>query len=438
MSAETTREVIIWEDLPNGWQVKKLKHISLVQLSNVDKHTVDGQKPVLLCNYVDVYKNEKITSAIPFMQATATDEQISRLSIQKDDVLFTKDSETPEDIGVPALVDEDLEGVVCGYHLAMARPDAKLVFGNYLLRVLQSEPIKKYFFIKAAGMTRYGLDKQSISEVPIPLPSVKEQRAIADYLDRETARLDSLIAAKERLLELLAEKRRAVITHAVTRGLNGDVSLQDSGVEWLGEIPHHWKTVGFTKYLDSWIDYRGHTPEKTVSGVFLVTARNIRNGKIDYEISKEYVSYDNYDDVMSRGKPKIGDLLLTMEAPLGQTALIDREDVALAQRVIKLDYNKQVLLNEFVMYWIMSNAFQSHIYSWATGSTALGIKASKLSELINVIPPIEEQKEIIDYIKHQEEQINKLVSAIGRTMLLLYERRDSLIAAAVSGQIKVV
>lgn len=321
---------------------------------------------------------------------------------------------------------------------AVVRPSVDKLDVGYCKYALHEPRFIQEVVSRSVGVSYPAITAMELANIPIIVPPIAEQQAIADYLDRETAQIASLIAAKERLLELLAEKRRAVITHAVTRGLNGDVSLRDSGVEWLGEIPNHWKTVGFTKYLDSWIDYRGHTPEKTVFGVFLVTARNIRNGIIDYEISKEYVSYDNYDDVMSRGKPKIGDLLLTMEAPLGQTALIDREDVALAQRVIKLDYNKQVLLNEFVMYWIMSDAFQSHIYSWATGSTALGIKASKLSELINVIPPIEEQKEIIDYIKHQEEQIKKLASAIERTMRLLHERRDSLIAAAVSGQIKVV
>ncbi len=121
-----------WSQLPPEWQVAKLKHIASLQLSNVDKHTVEGQESVGLCNYTDVYKNEKITSAIPFMCASASDEQIKRLALQKSDVLLTKDSESPDDIGVPAVVSENLTGVVCGYHLAIARPKPDIVMGEFL------------------------------------------------------------------------------------------------------------------------------------------------------------------------------------------------------------------------------------------------------------------------------------------------------------------
>lgn len=243
-----------WEQLPNEWQLVKLKHIGQIHLSNVDKHTVEGQESVLLCNYVDVYKNERITSAIPFMRASATEEQIKRLSIQKSDVLLTKDSETPDDIGVPALVAEELTGVLCGYHLAIVRPDPNIVVSEFLLHAIQSKSVKNYFFCNAVGMTRYGLDKQALAETPVALPSLERQRDIAAYLDRETAQLDALIAAKECLLDLLAEKRRALITDAVTRGLNPHTPMRDSGIKWLGEIPAHWEVIPIRRVLAS-MDY---------------------------------------------------------------------------------------------------------------------------------------------------------------------------------------
>ncbi len=255
-----------WGQLPNEWRMVKLKHIALLQLSNVDKHTIEGQESVELCNYTDVYKNERITSAIPFMRASATDEQIKRLSIQKSDVLLTKDSETPDDIGVPAVVAEELPGVVCGYHLAIVRPNPDVAMGEFLFRAIQSEPIKKYFFSKAVGMTRYGLDKQALAETPIALPNLEEQRAIAAYLDHATAKLDALIAAKEELLTLLAEKRRALITHAVTRGLNPAAPMRDSGVEWLGEIPAHWEIVEL-KYFANIFYGLSQPPEYHPTGI---------------------------------------------------------------------------------------------------------------------------------------------------------------------------
>lgn len=123
--------------------------------------------------------------------------------------------------------------------------------------------------------------------------------------------------------------------------------MKDSGVEWIGKIPKDWEIVPLTKQLDSIVDYRGKTPEKTEEGTFLVTAKNIKDGKICYELSKEYVREADYEEIMHRGIPQIGDILFTTEAPLGQVANVDRTDIALAQRIIKfraLRYN--VMLSE--------------------------------------------------------------------------------------------
>ncbi|MCY2992137.1 MAG: restriction endonuclease subunit S [Planctomycetota bacterium] len=283
-----------------------------------------------------------------------------------------------------------------------------------------------------------GLSVEYIINLPAPLPPLEAQRRIVDYLTPETARIDALISAKERLLDLLTEKRRALITHVVTRGLNPDTPLRDSGLAWLGRIPSHWDIIGFTRHLRSLVDYRGRTPEKSSSGVFLVTARNIRDGEIDYGISQEYITEDAYAEVLQRGVPRTNHLLLTTEAPLGQVALVDREDIALAQRVIKLDYQPEKLLNEYALYWIRSDVFQWQLMSYATGSTALGIKGERLHLLRNLIPPLEEQRAIIKILKERIGQFAMLVRANQSTIDLLCERRSALIAAGVTGQLQLV
>ncbi len=144
------------------------------------------------------------------------------------------------------------------------------------------------------------------------------------FLDHETAKIDTLIAEQQRLIELLNEKRQAVISHAVTKGLNPNAPMKPSGVEWLGDVPKHWVVGGLPRFIGPVVDYRGRTPEKLDSGMFLVTARNIRNGKIDYEASEEYVSPASAESLLARGRPEIGDLLFTMEAPLGSVAQIER------------------------------------------------------------------------------------------------------------------
>lgn len=430
--------LLAWADsLPNNWEAKPLRSGVGYVVSNVDKVPADDEIPVRLCNYTDVYNNEFITLALDFMQATASAAEIAKFGVAVDDVIITKDSESWDDIGVPALVRETASDLVCGYHLALLRPVKQKMDGAFLFRCLQAKPIRVQLELAANGVTRFGIPKSEIGTMMLPVPPLPQQRAIADYLDRETARLDALVAAKERVLGLVAEKRRALITRAVTRGLNPRATLRDSGIPWLGEIPAHWRIAGFTKYLRSLVDYRGRTPEKTRSGTFLLTAGNVRSGYIDYECSEEFVDPADINEIMRRGAPALGDILFTTEAPLGQAALLDRVDVALAQRLIKLDYHPDVLLNAYALQWILSAPFQYHLGTLATGSTALGIKGERLHMLRNLIPPTREQRAIVEYVVDESAKLDKVSAATDRTIALLRERRAALIAAAVTGQIDI-
>lgn len=212
---------------------------------------------------------------------------------------------------------------------------------------------------------------------------------------------------------------------------------KDSGVEWIGEIPEHWEVCGFTKYISSIIDYRGKTPEKVDEGVFLVTAKNIKNGRIDYSLSQEYVKSEEYEQIMRRGLPEIGDVVFTTEAPLGEVANVDRTDVAFAQRVIKFRGKVEKLDNYYLKYWIMSHGFQHDLQSYATGSTATGIKASKLSKLIILLPRLEEQKAIVNFLDQKTAEIDDLIFDIYTQIQKLKEYRQSLISEAVTGKIDV-
>lgn len=282
-----------------------------------------------------------------------------------------------------------------------------------------------------------GLSREDAYFYDVPICSFEEQLSIAAFLDRETARIDALIEKKKKLIELLKEKRTALITRAVTKGLNKEVKMKPSGIEWLGEIPEHWEVVPFLKYVESKVDYRGATPQKHDDGVFLVTAKNIKDGFIDYECSKEYVSIEEYDSIMHRGLPQINDLLFTTEAPLGNIALIDRTDVALAQRVIKFRMKSKSFLQIFTKFSMMSGYFQHQLKSLATGSTAEGIKSSKLSLLRIIKPTIIEQENIIVFINSAEAKISKLVCSLELAISKLQEYRTALISAAVTGKIRV-
>ena len=208
--------------IPEHWDVRRLKACAAVRLSNVDKKSVEGERPVLLCNYVDVYYHERIENGMNFMAATATRDQIRRFSLKQGDVLITKDSETWTDIAVPALVAEDLPEVLCGYHLALIRPRPDYV-GAFLARALSAVGLRNQYHVAANGITRFGLTVDAITTGLFPSPPVEEQRAIADFLDRETGRIDGLIAKVEEGIERLREYRTAVISAAVT----GQIDVRD-------------------------------------------------------------------------------------------------------------------------------------------------------------------------------------------------------------------
>ena len=190
-----------------------------MRVSNVDKHTIEDELPVRLCNYVDVYYNDLITSALEFMRATASQSEVDRFRLQENDVLITKDSETCDDIGVPALVVETADDLVCGYHLAMLRPGED-VLGGYLALALQTDGIAQQFHVEAQGVTRHGLTHPGIQSVQLPVPPVPEQFAIVEYIDRTIAGIYKAIAGARRQIELLREYRTRLISDVVTGKLD--------------------------------------------------------------------------------------------------------------------------------------------------------------------------------------------------------------------------
>lgn len=210
--------------------------------------------------------------------------------------------------------------------------------------------------------------------------------------------------------------------------------MKDSGVEWIGKIPKDWEIVPLTKQLDSIVDYRGKTPEKTEEGTFLVTAKNIKDGKICYELSKEYVREADYEEIMHRGIPQIGDILFTTEAPLGQVANVDRTDIALAQRIIKFRALSTVN-NYYLKYWMLNEGFQQFLHSLSTGSTATGIKSSKLFLLPLVRPNIEQQNKIVEYLDAKCSKIDEIVEKQKVIIEKLEEYKLSIITEAVTSGI---
>ncbi|EKO3426854.1 restriction endonuclease subunit S [Vibrio fluvialis] len=271
---------------------------------------------------------------------------------------------------------------------------------NFVHYFLSSELGQKLLLSNLNGSAQQVINLKDLAKVLIPKVLFKEQQKIAEVLstvDKKIDLIDQKIAETEKLKTGLMQKL-----------FSEGVGVQDENGDWqphtefqdsiYGNIPKTWKLFKLNQVTD-YVDYRGKTPPKVESGTFLVTAKNIKNGFIDYECSKEYIPSELYDDVMSRGKPKLGDVVFTTEAPLGNVALIDRSDVAIAQRVIKFRPKDDICLDSgYLKHFMLSTYFQKELLQNATGSTVLGVKGKRLHVMLVCLPSINEQKVIVDIL----------------------------------------
>jgi len=207
-------------DIPEHWDVRRLRNVAELRVSNVDKHTKEGEFPVRLCNYTDVYKNSVITADMPFMAATATRDEIEAFRLHVGDVIITKDSEDWQDIGVPALLAEAADDLVCGYHLAILRPRLNVVMGRFLSYALQCREVVAQLSLAANGVTRYGLSHGAIKAISLPMPPADQQEPIAEYIDDATASLNEAIGRAKREIDLIHEYRTRLIADVVTGKLD--------------------------------------------------------------------------------------------------------------------------------------------------------------------------------------------------------------------------
>ncbi|MDP2751671.1 MAG: restriction endonuclease subunit S [Rhodocyclaceae bacterium] len=423
-------------DIPNHWEVKKLKFLAVVQPSNVDKKTVEGEEPVLLCNYTDVYKNEYIDGRLDFMRATATNDEIKKFAVDIGDVIVTKDSETPDDIAIPACVAEKIEGLLCGYHLTQIKPVD--LAGRYLFRLFQSTGFSAQFTVAANGVTRFGLPQYAIANAFSPVPPIDEQKAIAQFLDYKTAQIDALIAKKEALLTKLAEKRTALISHAVTKGLDPSVPMKDSGVEWLGEVPEHW-TMTRLKYATSMIvDCPHETPQYSIDGdYFVIRTADLSLGLMD--LSNAYrLDEAEYCKRTRRALVKPGDILYGREGERwGFAATVPASPrICLGQRMMQFR-TAQHFDARFLMWHINADCVYQQGSLDVAGSTAPHVNVETIKNYWLVAPRYDEQEAIAKYLDDATKRIENQAVAIKKAISRLQEYRSALITNAVTGKIDV-
>ena len=312
------------------------------------------------------------------------------------------------------------------------------VEARFLAQVLEGHQHQLLSVWSKVGSTVESLESDLVGETEIAVPALEQQRAIADYLDSETARLDALIAAKELRLELLVEKRRALIAHAVTRGLNDRAPLRDSGIPWIGQIPAHWEIVALRFLVDM---TSGATPDTANSEYWYgdipwVSPKDMKQREITATRDRvtEVALLDNTLRLIEPGAVLVvvRGMILTHSFP----AALNMKPVTINQDMKALRCHPALdpqYLRDFF------RGFEEHIVSLADSSAhgTRKLDTETLGRLEIPLPPISEQRQIATYIDEAASKFDALQSAVQNSMALVKERRTALIAATVTGRLEV-
>ncbi len=409
-----------------NWPTVPLKRLASIRTSNVDKKTVDDDPAVRLCNYTDVYYRDSINPSQDFMRATASPDQVTTFRLKTDDVIITKDSETADDIGVPTYVEASAPNLVCGYHLALIRPLQKAISGRFLFWAMASSLIRSQLEVAATGITRFGLRADAIGSATLALPPLPTQRAIADFLDAETARIDALISKKRRMLRLL-EERFAAHVEQHTRASSVATDKGDSR-------PDKWRLIVLRRCFRS-IQYGIGEASREAGAIAVLGMGNVDHGEI---VGNPGGFVDQIDPSLLL---EPGDLLFNRTNSLALVAKValvrDSMATTFASYLVRLRTN-HLANSAYLNYLLNTRPVLEQARSMALPSIGqANLNPSRYTSIRVPLPPVQIQRSIVSELDLEAAAHDKLSSASVRQIKLLAEHRQALITAAVTGWIEV-
>lgn len=394
----------------SGMKQDNLLSLSYGRIINKDINTLDGLLPASFETYQVVYPGDIVFRL--------TDLQNDKRSLRS------------------AIVRE--VGIITSAYLAGACKKILPEFASHLFRAYDT---RKVFYSMGGGL-RQSMKYSDMKWLPILLPNEQEQAQIARFLDHETARIDALIEEQQRLTELLKEKRQAVISHAVTKGLDPTVPMKDSGVEWLGEVPAHWKVskLGHYAQILTGFPFPSASFSHDESDVRLLRGANIGVGSLKW-IDTVYWSLSEGDNLSSYLMEE-GQIVLGMDRPWisegMRIARVTKKDMPclLLQRVAAISPSAE-LDDEYLFCLLASELFKTYVEPDLTGVSVPHISPEQIMSFQISVPEIGEQRRISSFIRNQLNQMTALFEQASESVELLQERRSALISAAVTGKIDV-
>ncbi|WP_173912941.1 restriction endonuclease subunit S [Acinetobacter sp. Marseille-Q1618] len=336
------------------------------------------------------------------------------------------------------------ERIFAGYHTVIARPH-NANSSRFYAYLFDSKEFRSQIQLAVKGVKVFSITQAMLRSADAWLPSPDEQTQIANFLDHETAQIDTLIAKQEKLIELLKEKRQAVISHAVTKGLNPDVTMKYSGVEWLGQVPEHWKVAPIKRIIH--LMEQGKSPEcenipATSEQWGVLKTSCVNNGVFHSQQNK---ALPEHTKPHTQYQVKAGDVLMSRASGsinlIGSVALVPndvQENLLLSDKIFRIHLTKDCDAKFFTL--LMATPYMRTLIERAiSGAEGMANNITKTSilEFVSAIPPLTEQLELVDYISQKVQTFDLLVLNATKAIELMQERRTALISSAVTGKIDV-
>lgn len=422
-------------EVPAHWAPSRLKNMLAIPIAD-GPHTTpvftDEGVPFLS---VDGIQNGELTfDGCRFVSQADHHEFRRKASPRRGDLLLGKAAST----GKLAQVKVDFEFSIWS-PLALIRPNRLRCDPTFLEFVLKSRLIQAQIDCYCTANTQKNISMDDIPKLTFPLPSLAEQTAIAAFLDRETAKIDALVAEQQKLIALLKEKRQAVISHAVTKGLNPNAPMKPSGIEWLGDVPAHWEVKPLKWLTDPErpIMYGIVLPGPDVGeGIPILKGGNVKPSRMNLESMAR--TTPEIEAPYARARLKAGDLVYSIRGSIGDCELVPEP---LAGSNITQDVARVAVAVDACSRWVrfalLASAVREELASGSLGAAIRGVNIFDLKRASLPTPPLREQAEIADYLDNATAKLDELTCEAERTITLLKERRSTLISAAVTGQIDV-
>ena len=427
-------------EVPAHWSIDRIKWSVKVSRAGIWGDEPQGNEDDIGCVRVaDFDRARFVVAANDLTIRNIPQKDLDGRMLKRGNLLLEKSGGgEKQPVGAVVLYERD-ELAVCSNFIARLELTAQSCpsYWRYLHSAAYSTRITTRSINQTSGIQN--LDQQRYFNEVAPFPSYDEQTTIAAFLDRETAKIDALIAEQERLIALLKEKRQAVISHAVTKGLDPNAPMKDSGVEWLGEVPAHWEVASLKRVCSLLKDGTHLPPPRVEQGVPLLSVRNVEDGQFALRDDDSMISEDAFAELCRSFVPQPADVLLAIVgATLGKTAIVpDNLGPFYIQRSLAVFRPGAFVSSSWLNLVFRSDGFQRLLWENVGYSAQPGIYLGTLAAFHIPVPSRDEQDSIVQWIGEQIDRLDLLIDEAALGIALLQERRSALISAAVTGKIDV-